>query len=64
MITIAHDLDGHDAIIEKLSEIITSSKKNDMFVLLELNKRKLGKSINKTIKVSVPRISNVDGANE
>lgn len=64
MIIMAHNLDGYDAINEKLSEIITLSKENDIPVLFELNKRQLGRAINKTIKVSVVGVQNADGAYE
>ena len=52
MIVMACNKDGYDVANEKISEIITLSKENDIPVIFELDKRQLSKSINKTIKVS------------
>jgi len=40
------------------------SKQNEIPILFELNKRRLGKAIGKTIKVSVVAVQNADGAHE
>lgn len=64
MIVMANNLDQYGALDVKLQEILDLAKEYDLPVIFELNKRKIGKALGKTIKVSVVGIENADGAYE
>eukprot|EP00581_Thalassiosira_minuscula_P004294 CAMPEP_0183746860 /NCGR_PEP_ID=MMETSP0737-20130205/66973_1 /TAXON_ID=385413 /ORGANISM="Thalassiosira miniscula, Strain CCMP1093" /LENGTH=1208 /DNA_ID=CAMNT_0025982567 /DNA_START=93 /DNA_END=3719 /DNA_ORIENTATION=- len=64
MVIMANNLDDYGAIDSKLQEILDLARAEDLPVLFELNKRKLGKALGKSIKVSVVGIQNADGAHE
>jgi len=64
MIIMANNLDEYGAIDSKLQEILDLAKEEELPVLFELNKRKLGKALGKSIKVAVVGIQNADGAHE
>jgi selenocysteine insertion sequence-binding protein 2 len=64
MIVMANNLDEYGAIDTKLQEILDLARVEGLPVLYELNKRKLGKALGKSIKVSVVGIQNADGAHE
>ena len=64
MIVTANNLDQYGALDVKLQEILDLAKEHDLPVTFELNKRKIGKALGKTIKVSVVGIENADGAYE
>jgi len=64
MIVMANNLDQYGALDAKLEEILDLAKEHDLPVIFELNKRKIGKALGKTIKVSVVGIENADGAYE
>ncbi|KAL7538161.1 hypothetical protein ACHAWF_006010 [Thalassiosira exigua] len=64
MVVMANNLDDYGAIDAKLQEILDLARNEDLPVLFELNKRKLGKALGKSIKVSVVGIQNADGAHE
>ena len=62
MIICANNLDQYGVIDEKIQGIIDSAGEKDIPIIYELNKRKIGKAIGKTIKVSIVGIQNADGA--
>lgn len=64
MVIMANNLDQYGAIDDKLQEILDACGEEDIPVVFELNKRKLGKALGKSIKVSVVGIQNADGAHE
>lgn len=64
MVVMANNLDEYGEIDSKLQEILDSAKNEGIPILFELNKRKLGKALGKSIKVSVVGIQNADGAQE
>ncbi len=64
MVVMANNLDEYGAIDSKLQEILDLARAEELPVLYELNKRKLGKALGKSIKVSVVGIQNADGAQE
>ena len=64
MVVMANNLDEYGAIDSKLQEILDLARAGELPVLYELNKRKLGKALGKSIKVSVVGIQNSDGAQE
>ncbi|KAL7535963.1 hypothetical protein ACHAXR_006836, partial [Thalassiosira sp. AJA248-18] len=64
MVIMANNLDDYGAIDTKLQEILDSCNAEDVPVIFELNKRKIGKALGKSIKVSVVGIQNADGAHE
>ena len=64
MIVMANNLDKYGALDVKLQEILDLAKEHELPVIFELNKRKIGKALGKTIKVSVVGIENADGAYE
>ena len=64
MVIMANNLDQYGAIDSKLQEILDLARAEDLPILYELNKRKLGKALGKSIKVSVVGIQNADGAHE
>eukprot|EP00559_Dactyliosolen_fragilissimus_P009799 CAMPEP_0184873700 /NCGR_PEP_ID=MMETSP0580-20130426/41986_1 /TAXON_ID=1118495 /ORGANISM="Dactyliosolen fragilissimus" /LENGTH=635 /DNA_ID=CAMNT_0027376633 /DNA_START=1429 /DNA_END=3336 /DNA_ORIENTATION=- len=64
MLVMANNLDSYGAIDTKLLEILRLAKQEELPVIFELNKRKLGKALGKTIKVSVVGVQNADGAHE
>jgi len=64
MIVMANNLDMYGVIDSKLQEILDLAKEEDVPVFFELNKRKLGKALGKTIKVAVVGIQSSDGAHD
>lgn len=64
MVIMANNLDEYGAIDTKLQEILDLARAEELPVIFEMNKRKLGKALGKTIKVSVVGIQNADGAHE
>ncbi|KAL3763396.1 hypothetical protein ACHAWU_001969 [Discostella pseudostelligera] len=64
MVVMANNLDEYGAIDSKLQEILDMASADELPVLYELNKRKLGKALGKSIKVSVVGIQNADGAHD
>lgn len=64
MVVMANNLDQYGAIDSKLQEILDLARSEGLPVLTELNKRKLGKAMGKSIKVSVVGIQNAEGAQE
>ena len=64
MVVMANNLDEYGAIDSKLQKILDLARAGELPVLFELNKRKLGKALGKSIKVSVVGIQNADGAHE
>ena len=62
MVVMANNVDEYGALDEKLQDILTLANEEDVPVIFELNKRKLGKALGKTIKISVVGIQNADGA--
>jgi len=53
---------SHEAIDEKLQEIIDLARAEGIPLFFEFTKRSLGKALGKTIKVAVVGIQNADGA--
>lgn len=64
MVVMANNLDQYGAIDEKLQEILDLARQEDVPVIFQLNKRKLGKAVGKSIKVSVVGIQSADGAHQ
>jgi selenocysteine insertion sequence-binding protein 2 len=64
MVVLANNVDQYGAIDAKLQEILDLARQEDVPVIFELNKRKLGKAVGKSIKVSVVGIQNADGAHQ
>lgn len=64
MVIMANNLDQYGAIDAKLEEILMLCQEEDVPVLFELSKRKLGKALGKSVKVSVVGVQNADGAHE
>ena len=64
MVIMANNLDDYGAIDSKLQEILDLAKAENLPIVYELNKRKLGKALGKSIKVAVVGIQNADGAHE
>jgi len=66
MVIMANNLDEYGALDVKLQEILDLAKAQEepVPIVFELNKRKLGKALGKSIKVSVVGIQNADGANQ
>jgi selenocysteine insertion sequence-binding protein 2 len=64
MVIMANNLDEYGALDSKLQEILGMASADEIPILYELNKRKLGKALGKSIKVSVVGIQNADGAHD
>jgi len=64
MVVMANNLDEYEVVGEKTQEIIDLCRASDIPILFELNKRKLGKALGKTLKMSIVGIQNADGAYE
>jgi selenocysteine insertion sequence-binding protein 2 len=64
MVIMANNLDQYGALDIKLEEILKLAHENEIPVIFELNKRKIGKALGKTLKISVVGIENADGAHE
>uniref|UniRef100_A0A7S2S0F1 Ribosomal protein eL8/eL30/eS12/Gadd45 domain-containing protein n=1 Tax=Eucampia antarctica TaxID=49252 RepID=A0A7S2S0F1_9STRA len=64
MIIMANNLDEYGAIDSKLQDILDMAKEDNLPVIFEMNKRKIGKALGKTIKVGIVGIQNADGAHE
>jgi len=62
MVVMANNLDMYGAIDSKLQEILDLAREENVPVFFELNKRKLGKALGKSIKVAVVGIQSSDGA--
>ena len=62
MVIMANNLDQYGAIDSKLQEILDLAREENLPVIFELNKRKLGKALGKNIKVSVVGVQSADGA--
>ena len=62
MIICANNLDEYGVIDEKIQSIIDLAEEKEIPIIYELNKRKIGKAMGKTIKVSIVGIQNADGA--
>ena len=48
----------------KVQEIIDEGKAKGVMLVFALNRRKLGKALGKTVKVSIVGVQNMDGANQ
>ena len=48
----------------KVQEIIDEGKVKGVMLVFALNRRKLGKALGKTVKVSIVGVQNMDGANQ
>ncbi len=59
-----YNLDEYSTFDNKLQEILDLARAEDLPVIIELNKRTLGKSLGKSMKVSVVCIQNADGAHQ
>ncbi len=67
MVVIAHDIDTCGApggLDDKVAEIIKLCEEHDIPVVYGLDKRKIGRTLKKSIKVSVVGIYHFDGAEE
>ena len=67
MIIIAPNIESGGAagsLDEKVVEILQIAKDSGCMVVWALNRRKLGKALNKSVRVSVVGVQNVDGANQ
>lgn len=62
MVVLANNLDEYGALEEKLQEILDLANANEVPVISVLNKKKIGKAVGKSIKVSVVGIENPEGA--
>ena len=64
MVFMANNIDMYGVIDSKLQEILDLAREEDVPVFFELNKRKLGKALGKSIKVAVVGIQSSDGAHD
>ena len=67
MIIIAPNIESGGAagsLDDKVTEILSIAKDMGCMVVWSLNRRKLGKALNKNVRVSVVGVQNVDGANQ
>jgi selenocysteine insertion sequence-binding protein 2 len=64
MVVMANNLDEYGALDEKLQEILELSSQESVPVFYELNKRKLGQAIGKSIKIAVIGIQSVEGTHQ
>eukprot|EP01084_Bolivina_argentea_P186095 320825_1 len=67
MVVMAHDIDACGAsggLDDKVAEIIKLCEEHDIPVIYGLDKRKIGRTLKKSIKVSVVGIYHFDGAEE
>jgi len=64
MVVMAFNLDEYDALDDKGKEILHLTKNADVPIFFNLNKRKLGRALGKSIKVSIVGILRADGADE
>jgi ribosomal protein L7Ae-like RNA K-turn-binding protein len=64
MVVMANNLDEYGALDEKLQEILDLSSQEGVPVFYEFNKRKLGHTIGKNIKIAVVGIQSVEGTHQ
>ena len=64
MVVMAFNLDEYDALDDKWKEILDLTNNADVPIFFNLNKRKLGRALGKSIKVSIVGILRADGADE
>ena len=64
MIFMAANLDGYEALDEKVLEIFRLCEDRDVVLFRFLSKRRLGKALGKNVKMSVVAIENFEGAHD
>jgi len=64
MVFLAGNLEDYEAIDEKVLEIVNWCYERDVSLFRFLSKRRLGKAIKKTVKISVVAIENFEGAHD
>jgi selenocysteine insertion sequence-binding protein 2 len=62
MVILAYNCDQYDAVDDKVQDILHLAKDQEIPVFFDLSKKKIGKALGKSIKVSVVGINNADGA--
>ncbi|ETL30534.1 hypothetical protein F441_16955 [Phytophthora nicotianae CJ01A1] len=64
LLIIATDLDGCEAVEEKYREVVTIAEEHEVPVLAPVNRRKLGKMVQKSVRVSCVGVYSAQGAND
>ena len=63
-VILAPNLETGGAVDKKVQEIIDMGQEKGVLLVFALNRRKLGKALGKTVKVSIVGVQNMDGANQ
>ena len=63
-VILAPNLETGGAVDKKVQEIIDMGQEKGVMLVFALNRRKLGKALGKTVKVSIVGVQNMDGANQ
>ncbi|KAI9998762.1 hypothetical protein PInf_003352 [Phytophthora infestans] len=64
LLIIATDLDGCEAVEEKYRELVAIAKEHEVPILAPVNRRKLGKMLHKSVRVSCVGVYSIEGAND
>ncbi|KAG2826859.1 hypothetical protein PC129_g7704 [Phytophthora cactorum] len=63
LLIIATDLNGGEAVEEKYRELVTIATEHDVPILAPVNRRKFGRMLQKSVRVSCVGVYSVEGAN-
>ncbi|POM65775.1 mitochondrial protein [Phytophthora palmivora] len=63
LLVVATDLDQCDAVEGKYAELVTMATEREVPVLAPMNRRNLGRVLQKSVRVSCVGVYSVDGAN-
>ncbi|KAG6578165.1 V-type proton ATPase subunit H [Phytophthora cinnamomi] len=64
LLVIASDLEGCDAVAEKFEELVAIAAEQEVPLVSPMNRRKLGRVLQKKVRVSCVGVYSVEGANE
>ncbi|KAF4141649.1 Ribosomal protein L7Ae/L30e/S12e/Gadd45 family [Phytophthora infestans] len=64
LLIIATDLDGCEAVEEKYRELVAIAKEHKVPIHAPVNRRKLGKMLHKSVRVSCVGVYSIEGAND
>ncbi|EGZ25640.1 hypothetical protein PHYSODRAFT_483329, partial [Phytophthora sojae] len=64
LLVIATDLEGCEAVAQEIAEIVAIAAEQEVPMLSPMNRRKLGRTLQKKVRVSCVGVYSVDGAND
>ncbi|CAH0488197.1 unnamed protein product [Peronospora farinosa] len=64
LLVMATDLDGCKAVKEQCAELVSVATEQEVPILTPMNRRKLGRSLQKSVRVSCVGVYSIEGAND